>query len=187
MQSQWKDPMFKRNVLVLLAASIGPALGQQAPAGDRPAYLNPALPVDRRVDDLVSRMTVEEKSTQFSSTSPAIPRLQIPAYNWWSEALHGVANQGIATVFPQAIGGAATFDEPLINQVATVIGTEARAKYNEYQRTQAAASSGASAPGRPVSITGLPTSTSSAIRVGAEARKPTARIPSLPGRWARLS
>jgi beta-glucosidase len=139
--------MFKRNVLVLLAASIGPALGQQAPAGDRPAYLNPALPVDRRVDDLVSRMTVEEKSTQFSSTSPAIPRLQIPAYNWWSEALHGVANQGIATVFPQAIGGAATFDEPLINQVATVIGTEARAKYNEYQRTQAAASSGASLPG----------------------------------------
>ena len=73
--------MFKKRLLILLAASIGPLLGQQAPSGDRPAYLNPALPIDQRVDDLVSRMTVEEKASQFSSTSPAIPRLQIPAYN----------------------------------------------------------------------------------------------------------
>jgi beta-glucosidase len=135
-------------LLVILAASLGVAPGQQGPAGDRPAYLNPALPIDQRVDDLVSRMTNEEKASQFSSTSPAIPRLQIPAYNWWSEALHGVANQGIATVFPQAIGLGATFDEPLIFQMATVISTEARAKFHEYQRTQAAASStGASLPG----------------------------------------
>jgi beta-glucosidase len=135
-------------LLLLLAASIGPALGQQAPTGERPAYLNPALSMNRRVDDLVSRMTIEEKASQFSSTSPAVPRLQIPEYNWWSEALHGVANQGIATVFPQAVGLGATFDEPLIHRMATVISTEARAKFHEYQRTQAAtSSSGANLPG----------------------------------------
>ena len=140
--------MFKRYVLLLLAASVGPSLAQQAPSGDRPAYLNPALSIDQRVDDLVSRMTVEEKASQFSSTSPAIPRLQIPAYNWWSEALHGVANQGIATVFPQAIGLGATFDEPLIHQMATVISTEARAKFHEWERKQVAATTpGASLPG----------------------------------------
>jgi beta-glucosidase len=140
--------MPKKLVLLLLAASVGLSVGQQTPAGERPAYLNPALPIDQRVNDLVSQMTIEEKATQFSSTSPAIPRLQIPAYNWWSEALHGVANQGTATVFPQAIGAAATFDEPLIHEVATVIGTEARAKFHEYERTQAAAAaSGATLPG----------------------------------------
>ena len=93
-------------------------------------------------------MTNEEKATQFVSTSPAIPRLQIPTYNWWSEALHGVAVQGIATVFPQAIGLGATSDEPLIHQMATVISTEARAKFHEYQRREAVApSSGANLPG----------------------------------------
>jgi beta-glucosidase len=140
--------IFMAAVFVISAASITPSFGQQAPAGDRPPYLNPALPIDQRVDDLVSRMTVEEKASQFSSTSAAIPRLQIPAYNWWSEALHGVANQGIATVFPQAIALGATFDEPLIHRMATVISTEARAKFHEYQRSQAAAApSGASLPG----------------------------------------
>jgi beta-glucosidase len=139
--------MFKRLVLllVLLAASSQLVLAQQ---GERPPYLNPALPVDQRVDDLVSRMTTEEKATQFSSTSAAIPRLQIPAYNWWSEALHGVANQGIATVFPQTIGLAAAFDEPLLLQIATTISTEARAKFHQYQRTSAAAPApGATLPG----------------------------------------
>jgi beta-glucosidase len=140
--------MSNKLALLLLAASIGPILGQQAPTGERPPYLNPALPIDQRVDDLISRMTVEEKASQFSSTSPAIPRLQIPAYNWWSEALHGVANQGTATVFPQTIGLAATFDEPLILKMATTISTEARAKYHDYERRQqAAASSGTSLPG----------------------------------------
>jgi len=140
--------MSRKLGLLLFAALIGPAAGQQTPAGERPPYLNPALPIDQRVDDLISRMTIEEKATQFSSTSAAIPRLQIPAYNWWSEALHGVATQGIATVFPQAIGLGATFDEPLIHQMATVISTEARAKNNDYERRQAAAaSSGANLPG----------------------------------------
>jgi beta-glucosidase len=140
-----------RIALLLLAAPVGAALGQQAQqpsGGERPAYLNPALPVDQRVDDLVSRMTTAEKATQFSSTSAAIPRLQIPAYNWWSEALHGVANQGIATVFPQAVALGATFDEPLIHEMATVISTEARAKFHEYERRQTAAQApGASLPG----------------------------------------
>jgi beta-glucosidase len=135
-------------VVLILASSIGAALGQQARTSDRPAYLNPALTIEERVNDLVSRMTSEEKASQFSSTSPAIPRLQIPAYNWWSEALHGVANQGTATVFPQAIGLGATFDEPLIHQMAIVISTEARAKFHEYQRRETAApSSGANLPG----------------------------------------
>lgn len=140
--------MSQRFVLLFLAASIGPAVGQPAPAGERPAYLNPALPIDQRVDDLISRMTKEEKASQFSSISPAVPRLQIPAYNWWSEALHGVANQGTATVFPQAIGLGATFDEPLIFKMATTISTEARAKFHEYERRQVAATGpGANLPG----------------------------------------
>src|SRR5437667_8333666 len=67
-------------------------------------YRDPLLPIDRRVDDLVSRMTPEEKASQFVHNSPAIPRLGIPAYNWWSEGLHGVGGSANVTVFPQAIG-----------------------------------------------------------------------------------
>lgn len=97
-------------------------------------YLNPSLPFDRRVDDLISRMTLEEKVSQMMNVAPAIPRLAIPEYDWWNEALHGVAASGIATVFPQAIGLGATFDPQLIHRVATVISEEARAKYYEAQR-----------------------------------------------------
>jgi beta-glucosidase len=136
--------MSKRLFLPLVAASSAALLGQQP--GERPPYLNPALPIEQRVDDLVSRMTPVEKASQFSSTSPAIPRLQIPAYNWWSEALHGVA-QGTATVFPQAIALGATFDEPLIHEMATVISTEARAKFHEYQRRETPGGPGANLPG----------------------------------------
>ena len=100
----------------------------------KPPYLNPALATDKRVDDLISRMTIEEKVSQMMNVAPAIPRLNIPQYDWWNEALHGVAASGIATVFPQAIGLGATFDPPLINRVATVISEEARAKYHEAQR-----------------------------------------------------
>jgi beta-glucosidase len=143
--------MSRKLALLLLVVLIGPAVGQQSTGGERPPYMNPALPIDQRVDDLLSRMTNEEKATQFSSTSAAIPRLQVPAYNWWSEALHGVANQGTATVFPQAIGLGATFDEPLISRMATVISTEARAKYHEWERKQAttppAGATGANLPG----------------------------------------
>ena len=99
-----------------------------------PAYLDPSKPIDVRVDDLVGRMTLEEKASQLVNQARAIPRLQIPAYDWWSEALHGVANAGTATVFPEPIGLAATFDDPLIHQMAIVIGTEARAKHNQAVR-----------------------------------------------------
>lgn len=103
----------------------------QAP---RPAYKDPALPIDKRVDDLVSRMTLEEKVSLMTDNEAAIERLGIPAYGWWNEALHGVARAGIATVFPQAIGLAATWDETLIQNVADVVSTEARAKHHEAVR-----------------------------------------------------
>lgn len=99
-----------------------------------PAYKNETLCFEERVEDLVSRMSVEEKASQLIYNAPAIPRLDISSYNWWNEALHGVARAGTATVFPQAIGLAATFDENLVFQVADIISTEARAKFNEFQR-----------------------------------------------------
>lgn len=94
-------------------------------------YRNPALSVEQRAADLTGRMTLEEKAGQIRDIAPAIPRLGVPAYNWWSEGLHGVARAGYATVFPQAIGMAATWDAPLVRDVADVIGTEFRAKYVE--------------------------------------------------------
>lgn len=106
--------------------------GAAAPAASsRPPYLDPGLPLDERVNDLVSRMTLEEKASQMQDVARAIPRLGIPAYNWWNEGLHGVARSGHATVFPQAIGLAATWDTDLIHRMADVISTEARAKYND--------------------------------------------------------
>src|SRR5438874_8443604 len=96
----------------------------------RAAYLDPSLPLEQRVNDLVSRMTLEEKVSQMQDVAPAIPRLSIPAYNWWNEGLHGVARAGNATVFPQAIGMAATFDESLMHRIGNVISTEFRAKNN---------------------------------------------------------
>ena len=120
--------------LSILLLTGGTALGQDAGTGSQPPYLNPALPMEQRLDDLVSRMTLEEKASQLVNQSRAIPRLQVPAYDWWSEALHGVANAGTATVFPQAIGLAATWDTPLMHELATVIGTEARAKHHEAVR-----------------------------------------------------
>jgi beta-glucosidase len=96
-----------------------------------PDYLNPRLPVERRAGDLVSRLTLEEKVSQMMSKSAAIERLGIPAYDWWNEALHGVAYAGTATVFPQAIGLGATWDADLLHDVANVISDEARAKYND--------------------------------------------------------
>ena len=93
-------------------------------------YMDPGLPIEQRVNDLVARLTLEEKVSQMQDVAPAIPRLGIPAYNWWNEGLHGVARAGNATVFPQAIGLAATWDTDLLHRVADVISTEARAKYN---------------------------------------------------------
>ncbi|MEM9822702.1 MAG: glycoside hydrolase family 3 N-terminal domain-containing protein [Bacteroidota bacterium] len=88
------------------------------------------LSFDQRVDDLIGRLTLEEKVGQLLYAAPAIPRLEIPKYNWWNECLHGVARNGRATVFPQAIGMAATFDTPLMERIGAAIADEARAKYN---------------------------------------------------------
>ncbi len=87
-----------------------------------------------RAKELVSKMTIEEKMAQMRYDAPAIPRLNVPAYNWWNECLHGVARQGCATVFPQAIGMAASFNTDLMYRVATAISDEARAKYNEFKK-----------------------------------------------------
>jgi beta-glucosidase len=99
-----------------------------------PPYLNPAQPTQQRVHDLISQMTLEEKAQQLVHPASGIPRLNVPDYNWWSEGLHGVAFAGTATVFPEPIGLAATFDAPLIHDMATVISVEARAKHHQAVR-----------------------------------------------------
>lgn len=130
----------------LAAPSSAPSVPPLAPAPEKPApalsagppadaaFLNPDLPLAARVDDLVKRMTLDEKIGQLMDQAPEIPRLGVPKYGWWNEALHGVARAGVATVFPQAIALAATFDEPFMHQVADVISTEARAKHHEFVR-----------------------------------------------------
>lgn len=98
------------------------------------AYRDPTLPVEERVADLISRMTLEEKVTQMVHDAPAIERLEIPKYNWWNECLHGVGRAGPATVFPQAIGLAATWNPDLMHQIAVATSDEARAKHHEAVR-----------------------------------------------------
>ena len=97
-------------------------------------FQDPSLNEEQRVNDIVSRMTLKEKADQLLYTAPAIPRLGIPAYNWWNEALHGVARAGYATVFPQSITIANSWDEGLMFNVASAVSDEARAKYHEFQR-----------------------------------------------------
>ena len=94
-------------------------------------YTDPTKAVDRRVDDLISRMSLAEKVGELGDGSRAIPRLNVPEYHYWNECLHGVARAGVATVFPQAIGLAATWNTPLVHQEADVISTEGRAIYNQ--------------------------------------------------------
>jgi len=110
--------------------SIGFASAQTTSPPKQLPYLNPSLPLDQRVDDLVGRMTLEEKASQVVHQAAAIPRLGVPTYNWWHEALHGVLAHH-ATVFPEPIGLGATFDAPLIHEMATAISYEARAKHNQ--------------------------------------------------------
>ncbi len=117
--------------LIFVLFSAASLFGQ---SDQQPPYLNPDLPPAERAADLVSKMTLEEKILQMQNYAPAIPRLHVEAYNWWSEALHGVAVQGQATVFPQAIGLAATWDTALMHRIADVISTEARAKWNKFHR-----------------------------------------------------
>src|SRR5271156_3592477 len=113
-----------------LATVLLALLGSLANAAQFP-YQNPSLPIEQRVADLVGRMTPEEKISQMTMTAAAIPRLGVPEYTWWNEGLHGVARSGYATVFPQAIGLAATWDTRLMHSVGDTISTEARAKYSD--------------------------------------------------------
>ncbi|HTV39593.1 MAG TPA: glycoside hydrolase family 3 C-terminal domain-containing protein [Candidatus Sulfotelmatobacter sp.] len=127
------------NALVSLNASdlADPlsAAASKAPVVDGPViWKDPTKPLDDRIHDLISRMSLAEKVQQIRNTTPGIPRLGVPAYDFWSEALHGVGFAGTATVFPQAIGAAATWDTPLMLRESDVISTEARAKFNDYTR-----------------------------------------------------
>jgi beta-glucosidase len=117
-------------VLAFILSAVSVVAFGQTP--DEP-YRNPALSPEKRAADLVARMTLEEKVLQMQNSAPAIPRLGVPVYNWWNEALHGVA-QGRATVFPEPIGLGAAFDPDLVHQIAGVISTEARAKFHEAMR-----------------------------------------------------
>lgn len=127
-----RPPPFTPRVLAIAALGLvvtNPALAQTPP------YLDTSLSFEERAEDLVGRMTLEEKVSQMLDRAPAIERLGVPEYNWWNEALHGVARSGLATVFPQALGMAATWNDSLMIRVATAISDEARAKHHEYVRS----------------------------------------------------
>jgi beta-glucosidase len=139
---------------LVFALVLGTAVASYGRPPDVAPYLDPNLPPERRAADLVSRMTLEEKVLQMQSTAPAIERLGVAAYNWWNEALHGVA-QGRATVFPQAIALAAAWDTGLMHRVADIISTEARAKYHDAQTRPAPSGPEAqmTLPGRTAGLT----------------------------------
>jgi len=116
-------------LVVIVVAAYSAA--QTTQAGSTPIYLDPNQSISDRVNDLLDKMTLEEKASQLVNQARAIPRLQIPAYDWGSEALRGVANADTATVFPEPLGLAATFDDSLIHETASAIGTETRARHNQ--------------------------------------------------------
>lgn len=126
MKHQYKLRTAATAAAAMIMFAPAPQATSQTPAGDQ-VHAGAA----QRASDLVARMTLDEKASQLQHDSPAIARLDIPAYNWWNEGLHGVARAGHATVFPQAIGMAATWNTPLITRVADTVGTEFRAKYLE--------------------------------------------------------
>jgi beta-glucosidase len=115
----------KKQLLILLMACFG-----IFPLGAQQTFLNPDASLDDRIKDLIGQLTLEEKAAQMLMNTPSIPRLNIPPYDYWNEALHGVGRSGKATIFPQAIGLAATFDKDLLYRIASAISDEARAKYN---------------------------------------------------------
>ena len=128
-------PAVTRSIALAFAVAAACSCGGARDRGREPPprYRDPDVSANERAADLVRRLTVSEKIAQTMTAAPAIPRLGVPAYEWWNEALHGVARAGRATVFPQAIAMAATFDDALVKQVATVISDEGRAKFNEAQ------------------------------------------------------
>lgn len=119
--------LLKFDVIILIFVLIGQFGWAQE---NTLRYQNPELSIEERTEALISQMSMEEKVSQLMYNSPAIERLQVPQYNWWNECLHGVARNGRATVFPQAIGMAATFDTDLMHRIGRAISMEARAKYN---------------------------------------------------------
>jgi beta-glucosidase len=121
-------------MLISLFALLTVLFANGQPQNQNLPFRDATLTTEKRIDDLLGRLTLEEKVMQMMDKTPAIDRLGIPAYNWWNEALHGVARAGLATVFPQAIALAATFDEPAMLETFTVISDEARAKYHHYQK-----------------------------------------------------
>ena len=161
-------------LLLTLLLTAGLASCKQEQQFD-PAYPfnDPTLSKEERVNDLLSRLTTEEKVTMMMNSSAAIDRLGIPAYNWWNEALHGVARAGEATVFPQVIGIAATFDEDLNLETYTIASDEARGKYND-----------AIANGTYRQYYGLTFWTPNATRAGDAATRPTAKTRTSPQGWA---
>ena len=128
-------PCNRSFTVALAGLAVGASLlfAQSGSPPSNPAYLNPALPIEQRVDDLISRMTLEEKASQLVNQARAIPRLEVPAYDWWSESLHGVAVNG-TTEFPEPVGLASTFDPPAIHEMAVAISTEARVKHAQAVR-----------------------------------------------------
>ena len=124
------NKIFKEISAFLILFLITLSFSAQEESGTDYPFRDTSLSIDKRVEDLIDRLSLEEKAMQMVHNSPGIERLGIPEYNWWNEALHGVGRSGVATVFPQAIGLGATFDEELIHEVATVISDEARATHN---------------------------------------------------------
>src|SRR5919204_6063163 len=114
---------WKRIFVVLAASIVLSACLAIAQDTSKLPYMNPSLSPEQRAADLVHRMTLAEKASQMQNNSAAVPRLKIPAYQWWSEALHGVINEGV-TEYPEPIGLAATFDAPGIHTMAAQIGIE---------------------------------------------------------------
>ncbi len=117
-----------RTLAIVMIASVINSCHQQ-----QFRFRDTSLSIEERVNDLVSRMTIDEKIGQMMNAAPAIERLGVPEYNWWNECLHGVARAGLATVFPQAIGLGATWDEDMMFRVSDAISDEARAKYSDFQ------------------------------------------------------
>src|ERR1044071_2654033 len=124
---------FRILVLVFALLTVSRLYAQNP---ERPAYLNTSLSPQQRATDLVHRMTVEEKVSQLVNQSRAIPRLNVPDYDWWSEALHGVANNSGITTFPEPVGLAATFDTDAIHRMAIATSIEGRIKYVEGMKSE---------------------------------------------------
>jgi beta-glucosidase len=131
---RWRPSVFTLflSILCLLAGAVVAVDQPQAADAKPPLWKDPTQTLEARARDLVGRMTLEEKALQICNDAPAIPRIGLPAYNYWNECLHGIGRNGVATVFPQAIGMAASFDPALLHTVADTIATEARAKNREY-------------------------------------------------------